>query len=83
MRGLDVIAASIRVGQVHPTTMLNTLIETENEGGLGAVRQLERQLTRSSEALCAREHPHSTLAASWLNAARAYLIAQAELKRAV
>ena len=51
MRALDDIAQSLRLGQLHPTSVLNTLIAAENEGGLGAVRQLERQLTRSADAL--------------------------------
>ncbi len=81
MRVLDIIAESIRIGQAHPTTVLNTLIEAENAGGMGAVRQVERQLSLSTQALRARSHPHTELAQSWLNATRAYLIAQAELKR--
>ena len=57
MRALDEIAQSLRLGQLHPTSVLNTLIAAENQGGLGAVRQLERQLTRSSDALSARAAP--------------------------
>jgi hypothetical protein len=78
---LGTIAESIRTGQAHPTTVLNALIEAENAGGLGAVRQIERQLSTSAPALQARSHPHSELAQAWLNATRAYLITQAELKR--
>ncbi|WP_424950369.1 hypothetical protein [Deinococcus sp.] len=78
---LETIAQSIRTGLAHPTTVLNTLIETENAGGMGAVRQVERQLRLSAEALQARAHPNSDLAQAWLNATRAYLITQAELKR--
>lgn len=78
---LGTIAESIRVGKVHPTTVLNTLIEAENAGGLGAVRQVERQLSLSTRSLEARSHPNSGLAQAWLNATRAYLITQAELKR--
>ncbi len=83
MRELDTIAESIRVGYVHPTTMLNTLIEIENGGGLSAVRRIERQLSRGTPALRERGYPHSDLAQRWLNAARAYLIAQAERRQAV
>ncbi|WP_293915279.1 hypothetical protein [Deinococcus sp.] len=83
MRALDAVAQSLKLGSLHPTAVLNTLIAAENEGGLGAVRQLERQLTRSTDALNAREHPHRGLAQIWLGATRAYLVAQAELKRAV
>jgi hypothetical protein len=35
----------------------------------------------STKALQARSHPNSSLAQAWLNATRAYLIAQAELRR--
>ncbi len=78
---LETIAESIRIGRAHPTTVLNTLIETENAGGIGAVRQVERQLSLSAKSLQARSHPNSGLAQAWLNATRAYLITQAELKR--
>jgi hypothetical protein len=78
---LGTIAESIRTGKAHPTTVLNALIEAENAGGMVAVRQVERQLSLSTQALQARSHPNSKLAEAWLNATRAYLIAQAELKR--
>ncbi|BDP40117.1 hypothetical protein DAETH_00860 [Deinococcus aetherius] len=83
MRALDIIAESIRVGYVHPTTVLNTLIEAENEGGLGAVRQVERHLSVGNLALRERSHPHQDLAQLWLGATRAYLVTQAERKQAV
>lgn len=78
---LGTIAESIRIGVAHPTTVLNTLIEAENAGGLGVVRQIERQLSLSTKSLQERSHPNSGLAQAWLDATRAYLIAQAELKR--
>ncbi|GBF07013.1 hypothetical protein DAERI_120006 [Deinococcus aerius] len=83
MRALDTIAESIRIGYVHPTTVLNTLIEAENEGGLGAVRRIERHLSTGLHALRDRQHPHSALAQTWLGAARAYLVTQAERRQAV
>lgn len=83
MRALDIIAESLRTGYVHPTTVLNTLIEAENEGGLGAVRRIERHLSVGLGALRDRQHPHSRLAQTWLGAARAYLVTQAERKQAV
>lgn len=83
MRALDIIAASVRTGSVHPTTVLNTLIEAENQGGLSAIRQIERHLSVSVGALRDRQHPHTDLAQMWLGTARAYLIAQAERKHAV
>ncbi len=45
---MGTIAESIRVGHAHPTTVLNTLIEAENAGGLGTVRRIERQLSMSA-----------------------------------
>lgn len=83
MRALDIIAESVRTGSVHPTTVLNTLIEAENDGGLGAIRRIERHLSVSVEALRDRQHPHTGLAQAWLGAARAYLVTQAERKQAV
>ena len=83
MRALDTIAERIRVGYAHPTTLLNTLIEVENEGGLGAVRRVERQLNLSVQALRERQHPHSDLAQTWLNSARAYLVTNAQRRQAV
>ncbi len=83
MRALDTIANSIRVGYVHPTVVLNTLIEVENEGGLNAVRRIERHLDNGLSALRQRQHPNSALAEKWLGAARAYLVTQAERKHAV
>ena len=83
MRALDTIAESIRLGTAHPTKILNTLIEVENEGGLGAVRRIERQLSLGTAALRQRQHPHADLSQTWLGAARAYLITQVERKHAV
>ncbi|GHF62611.1 translation elongation factor EF-Ts [Deinococcus metalli] len=83
MRALDTIAESIRIGYVHPTKVLNTLIEVENEGGLGAVRRIERHLSLGATALRDRQHPNSDTAQQWLNSTRAYLITQAERKQAV
>ncbi|WP_034385646.1 hypothetical protein [Deinococcus sp. YIM 77859] len=83
MRALDSIAESIRVGYVHPTTVLNTLIEAENEGGLGAIRRIERHLSLGLNALHDRQHPHSDLVRAWLGAVRAYLVTQAERRQAV
>lgn len=83
MRALDTIAESIRLGYAHPTKMLNTLIEVENEGGLSAVRRVERHLNLGTRALHERQHPHADMAQRWLSAARAYLITQAERRQAV
>ncbi|WP_291426495.1 hypothetical protein [Deinococcus sp.] len=82
MRALDTIANSIRLGYVHPTVLLNTLIELENEGGLKAVRHIERHLDNGLSALQQRQHPHFDLAEKWLCATRAYLVRQTERKHA-
>lgn len=83
MRALDTIANSLRLGYVHPTVVLNTLIEVENEGGLNAVRHVERHLAKGVSALMERQHPHAALAEKWLGAARVYLVTQAERKQAI
>ena len=83
MRALELIAHTLSVGKVHPTTVINTLIEVENAGGSGALRQVERHLARTEEALRERNHPHRGLARAWLDATHAYLIAHAERKQAV
>lgn len=83
MRALDTIAESIRVGHVHPTVVLNTLIEIENESGLNGVRHLERHIQNGMHALEQRHHPHLIVAEKWLGAARAYLVTQANHRQAV
>mgnify|MGYP000247541621 CR=1 FL=1 len=83
MRAFDTIAESIRVGHVHPTAMLNTLIEIENENGLNGVRHVERHIENGMNALKQRHHPHLIVAEKWLGAARAYLVTQADRKQAV
>ena len=83
MRALEIIAHTIKAGKVHPTTVINTLIEVENEGGSSALRTIERHLSRSESSLRERNHPHSKLARAWLDATRAYLIAHAERRQAV
>lgn len=82
MRALDTIANSIRLGYIHPTVLINTLIEAENEGGLSAVRHIERHLDNGLSALRQRQHPHFDLAEKWLSATRTYLVTQAEHKHA-
>lgn len=73
MRALEIIAQSLRVGYVHPTTVINTLIETENDGGLIAIEQLKTQLEQSLHALQERRHPHSQMIKAWLGAVHNYL----------
>lgn len=83
MRALDQIAGSIRAGYVHSTTVLNTLIETENEGGLNAVRHIERHLDNGMRAMLQRQHPRADLVQAWLGATRAYLVSRAEQRQAI
>lgn len=74
MRALETIAESIRIGYVHPTVILNTLIEVENEGGLPALQSVEQRLENGMYALRLRQHPNHELAANWLKATRRYLV---------
>ena len=73
MRALTVLADSLRAGYVHPTTVLNTLIELENTGGAGAVAEFEQHLVQGHRSLTERQHPHAKLAHAWLEATRFYL----------
>lgn len=73
MKALSVMAESLRAGYVHPTTVLNTLIELENAGGLSALRQFAEQVSSGQEALEQRGHPHARLAAAWVQATHFYL----------
>lgn len=74
MRVLETIADTLKKGQAHPTTVLNALIEADNQGGKNALRDLEEHLLRSARALKERQHPHAELAQAWLHATRMYLI---------
>lgn len=73
MKALTVMADSLRAGYIHPTTVLNTLIELDNAGGSTALREFEQQLISGQAALQERGHPHARLAAAWLKATRSYL----------
>lgn len=73
MPALKVIAHSLHVGYVHPTTVINTLIETENHGGLTAIEHLQTLLEQSLQALQECKHPHSHMVKAWLGATRIYL----------
>lgn len=73
MKALTVMADSLRAGYIHPTAVLNTLIELENAGGAPALRDFEVQLTGAQQALEERQHPHARLAAAWVQATRSYL----------
>lgn len=73
MRTFKVIAESLSTRRVHPTAVLNTLIETENAGGLGAVRELEARLARLLRSFDERGESGAPLAAAWLEATRLYL----------
>ena len=73
MKALTVMADSLRAGYIHPTQVLNTLIELENTGGLAALQEFEAQLHSGQQSLQERGHPHARLAAAWLQATRFYL----------
>ncbi|MCY1703368.1 hypothetical protein [Deinococcus sp. SL84] len=73
MKALTVMADSLRAGYIHPTHVLNTLIELENAGGTAALREFEAHLTSGQQALTERGHPHARLAEAWLQATRFYL----------
>ena len=53
MKALATLAESLRTGYIHPTTVLNTLIELDNAGGESALLQFEAQV-RSGEAALAQ-----------------------------
>lgn len=73
MKALTIMADSLRAGYIHPTAVLNTLIELDNAGGPTALHEFERQLEQGQQALQERGHPHARLAAAWLQATRSYL----------
>lgn len=74
MRTFKVIADSLSTRRVHPTAVLNALIETENAGGPAALRELEGRLSRLLRSLQERgDQGAAALAAAWLEATRAYL----------
>lgn len=73
MRTLQTIATSLRAGRVHPTVVLNALIEVENAGGAAALRDLEQSLARLERAMRERGDTGRPMACAWLEATRAYL----------
>ncbi|MFC6591619.1 hypothetical protein ACFP81_06050 [Deinococcus lacus] len=73
MKALDILAESLRCGYIHPTTVLNTLIDLENWGGHPALCEFEQRLGHSVESLRARQHPSAELAGAWLAAVQCYM----------
>ena len=73
MKALSVMADSLRAGYIHPTAVLNTLIELDNAGGDIALREFEAYLDSSRHTLSERGHPHAHLVTAWLQATRSYL----------
>ncbi|GHG04673.1 hypothetical protein GCM10017783_16640 [Deinococcus piscis] len=73
MKALTIMADSLRAGYIHPTRVLNTLIELENAGGIPALREFESQLRGAQQTLTEGGHPHARLAEAWLQATRFYL----------
>ena len=79
----DAVIASLIAGYVHPTTVLNTLVALENEGGVEALQRFEATLLRYCRGPFTelfQAHPryiqspqeHTALASAWLAALRQY-----------
>jgi hypothetical protein len=72
MRILEVIAQSLKAQRVHPTVVMNALVELENSSGNAAVEELEYRLARLVRSYDHTD-PQRKLAQAWLQATRAYL----------
>ena len=73
MRILETIAQSLRTQRIHPTHVLNALIELENAGGVSTVFELEYRLSRLVRAMFERHDEGINIAQAWLDATHAYL----------
>lgn len=73
MRILETIATSLKAQTIHPTTVLNALIDFENNAGIGALADLEFRLSRLLHAMKDRQDAATPIAAAWLSSTRAYL----------
>ncbi|NJK42930.1 MAG: hypothetical protein HC933_00500 [Pleurocapsa sp. SU_196_0] len=73
MRILETIATTLRTRIAHPTTVLNALIQLENNGGISAVYELEYRLTRLVRAMRERIADDLGIGDGWLQSTRAYL----------
>jgi hypothetical protein len=73
MRILETIAQSLRTQHIHPTKVLNALIELENAGGVTTMYELEYRLSRLVRAMFERNDQAIKVAEAWLESTRAYL----------
>jgi hypothetical protein len=73
VRILETLAKTLREEKAHPTTVLNALINLENQGGLSAVHELEYRLACLVRAMRERDDHTIGIAVAWLEAARAYI----------
>jgi hypothetical protein len=79
MRILETIAQTLRTERVHPTVVLNALIELENAGGAAALHELEYRIARLVRAMRERDDATLPIAQGWLSATRAYLETYAQI----
>jgi hypothetical protein len=73
MKILEIIAQSLRTKKIHPTQVLNALIELENAGGITTVGELEWRLSRLVKSMTERNDQGIKVAQAWLNATQSYL----------
>ncbi len=73
MRILETIAQSLKTQAIHPTNVLNALINLENNAGIGSLADLEYRLARLVRAMRERQDPATNIAIAWLDSTRAYL----------
>jgi hypothetical protein len=69
----EVIEQTLMSGRAHPTLVMNTLIELENQAGESGVLELEQRLTRLVVQMSQQNQPRLPLARAWLEAVRGYL----------
>ena len=70
---LGKITQTLVAERVHPTMVLNTLIELENDGGIPMIFELHYRLTRMVRNLREVQGPAQRIAQAWLDATIAYL----------
>jgi hypothetical protein len=72
MKILETIAQSLRTQRIHPTQVLNALIELENAGGITSIGELEWRLSRLVRSMTERGDKEVTIAIAWLCATHDY-----------
>jgi hypothetical protein len=70
---LSTVTETIIKNRAHPTTVLNALINLENEGGAAAVHELEYTLARMVRQSFQDHNSNYRIVKGWLDATRAYL----------